>query len=104
MVVELRLGLLALRQNPETLHGPDRLTHRNPHIQLAGLWSEASKRRKKSVNSPASSCQYFCVAQAPEIDQSPGLMVVSKFLTAIQASDVGSSSIDRSASGQVEWD
>jgi len=33
---------------------------------------------------------------APEIYQSPGLVVVSEFLTAIQASDVASSAIDRS--------
>jgi hypothetical protein len=36
---------------------------------------------------------------APEIYQSPGLVVVSEFLTAIQASDVGSTAADISARG-----
>jgi hypothetical protein len=41
---------------------------------------------------------------APEIYQPSGLVVVSELLTAIQASDVGPSAIDRSASLKVGWD
>src|SRR5882762_167688 len=93
------LSPLALRQNSEALHGLDKLTHRNPHIQPAQPCSETSKRRKESLHCPANSCPCFCVMDAPEIYQSTGLVVVSEFLTAIQASDVGSSAIDRSASG-----
>jgi hypothetical protein len=93
---------LALRHNPESVHGLDKLTDRIPHVQ-ADPRSETSKRRKESRNSPANSCQCFSVVNAPEIYQSAGQVVVSKFLTAIQASDVGSSAIDRPASGKVGW-
>ena len=93
--------LLALRQNSK---GADRLTLRNPHVQPANHCSETSKRRKEFNNSPANSCQCFCVMDAPEIYQPSGLVVVSELLTAIQASDVGPSAIDRSASLKVGWD
>src|SRR5467141_1340525 len=69
-----RLSLLALRQNSEAVHGPDKLTHRNPHIQPAEPCSETSKRRKESINSPTNSCQCFCVMDAPEIYLSTGLV------------------------------
>jgi len=95
---------MALRQNSEGVHGHGKLTYRNFHIQPGGPSSEASNRRKESINSPTNSCQCFCVTDAPEIDQSPGLVVVSESLTAIQASDVGSPAIDRSVSGQAGWD
>ena len=95
----LRLSPLALRKNSEAVHGPDKLTRRNPHIQPAEPCSETSKRRKESTNFPTDSGPCFCVMDAPEIYQSPGLVVVSEFLTAIQASDVSSSATDRSASG-----
>jgi hypothetical protein len=98
------LSPLALRQNREAVHGPDKLSHRNPHIQPADTCSENSKRRKESINSPTNSCQCFWVMDAPEICQSHGSVVVREFLTAIQASDVGSPAIDRSASGQAGWD
>ena len=94
-----KCALLALRQNSEAVHGPEKLTHRNPHIQPANACSDTSKRRKESIKSPTNSCQCFCVMDAPEIYQLPGLVVVGEFLTAIQASDVGSSGIGRSASG-----
>lgn len=98
-----RLPLLALRQNSEAVHGPDTLPHRNLHIQPADLCAETSKSRKESINSPTNSCPCFCVTDAPEIYQSPGLVVVGEFLTAIQASDVGFSAKNRSASGYVGW-
>ncbi|PYX67638.1 MAG: hypothetical protein DMG78_27255 [Acidobacteria bacterium] len=90
---------MALRQNSEAMRGPDKLTHRNPHIQPADPCSETSKRRKEFINYPTNSRQYFCVIGAPEIYELPGLVVVNEFLTAIQANDVGSSAMDRSASG-----
>jgi hypothetical protein len=93
-----RRSLVALRQNSEAVHGLDKLTHRNPHIQPADPYSETSKGRKESINSPTNSCQCLCVMDAPEIYYSPGLVVVSEFLTAIQASNVRSSAIDRSVS------
>ena len=95
---------MALRQNFEAVHGPDKLTSRNPYIQPADPCSETSKRRKESSNFPTNSCQCFCVTDAPEIHQSSGLVVVNEFLTAIQASDVRSPAIDRWASGLVGWD
>jgi hypothetical protein len=98
-----RLCPLVLRQNSEATHGPVELT-RNPHIHPAESCSEPSKRRRQSLNSPAYSCHRFCIADAPEIYQSSGLVVVFEFLTAIQASDVRSSAIQKSVSGQVGWD
>jgi len=94
-----RLRLMTLRQNSQAVRGPDQLAHRNPGIQPADLCSETSKVRKKFTDSPANSCQCFWVMDAPEIYQSPGLGVVNKFLTAIQASDVCSSAIGISESG-----
>ena len=93
--------LLTLRQNSEAVHGPGKLIGGNFYIQPADACSETSNRRKESSNFPANSCQCFCVTDAPEIHQSPGLVVVSEFLTAIQARDVGSSAVDRPASWQV---
>src|SRR5271155_590623 len=95
------LTLLALRQNSEALHGPDTLTHRGPHFQLAAPRSETSEWRKESLKSPTNSCQCFRVVDAPEIYQVAGPVVVSEFLTAIQTSDVASSPTDRSASGKL---
>ena len=94
---------LALHQNSEATHGPVKLI-RNPHIHPAESCGEPSKRRKHSLNSSSNSCQRFCVMDAPEICQLPGLVVVSEFLAAVQASDVSSSAIKRSASGQVGGD
>src|SRR5260370_30783581 len=71
-----RLSPLALRQNSEALHGPDKLTHRNSQIQPAEPCSQTSKRRKESLNSPANSCPCFCVLDAPEINQSAGRVVL----------------------------
>jgi len=93
--------LLPLHQNSEAVQGPEKLTHRDPHIQPADPCNETAKGREESANSPTNSCPCFCVMDAPEIGQSPGLAVESEFLTAIQASDVGSSAINRSASGQI---
>src|SRR5205814_8180397 len=93
-----------MRQNSEAVHEPDKLTHRNPHIQPADTCSQTSKRRKEPINSSTNSSQCFCDMDAPEIHQSPGLVVVSELLTAIQASDVGFAAIDRSASRQVGRD
>jgi hypothetical protein len=98
-----RLSPLVLHHNSKAVHGPVELI-RNPHIQPAGSCGETSKRRKESSNSSSNSCQCFCVMDAPEICQAPGLVVVSEFLTAVQASDVSSSAIERSASGQVGGD
>ena len=92
------LSPLALHRNSKAMHGPDKLTHRNP-IQPADSCSETFNRRKESINSPTNSCQCFCVMDAPEIYQSPGFVVVGEFLTTIQASDVGSSTMDSSVSG-----
>jgi len=93
-----RLGLLALRQDSETVQEPDNLRHRNPHIQPANSCNETSKRGKETNNASTNFCQRFCVMDAPEIYQSPALVVVSEFLTAIQASDVGFSAMNRSVS------
>jgi len=90
---------LALRQNSEAVQGPDDVTRRNPHIHPADPCNETSKKRKESNNSPTNCCQCFCVMDAPEIYQLSGLVVVSEFSTAIQASDVGFSAMDRSPSG-----
>ena len=98
-----RFILVAFGQNSEAVHGPRQLIHRNPHLQPAEPRSKASKRRKEFIDSPANSCQCFCVMDAPEIYQPPGLMVVSKFLTAVQASDVGFPAMDGSAVGDVRW-
>jgi|SRR6185437_3015511 len=92
------LSPLALYQNSKAVHGPDKLTHRNP-IQPADPCSKTSNRRKESINSPTKSCHCFCVMDAPEIHQSPGFVVVGEFLTTIQASDVGYSTMDSSVSG-----
>jgi hypothetical protein len=102
---DLALGLIlvAFRQDSEAVHGFGKLTHRIPHVQ-ADPCSETSKRRKESSNSPANSCQCLCVMDAPEIHHAAGPVVVSEFLTAIQASDVASAPIDRPASGKVGWD
>ncbi len=89
-----RLSLLALGQNSEAVHGPDKLTDRSPQLQPAEPRSEASKRRKEFINSPTNPCQCFCVMDAPEIYQSAGLVVAGEFLTAVQASDVGSPATD----------
>jgi len=97
-------GPLALRQNPEAVHGPDKLTHQNPHIQFADPCSEASKRRKEFINPLTNSRQFFCVMDSPEICQSPGFLIVGEFLTAIEASDVRSLGIAGSASRQTGWD
>jgi len=97
------LGPLALRQNSEVVHGLDKLTHRSPHIQLAKTCGEASKRRKEFSNSPAHSCQCFCVMDAPEIYQSPGLVVVSELLTAIEANQVGFSAKYKSGPRYLGW-
>src|SRR5579859_765136 len=94
---------VAFRQNSEAVHGPHQLIHRNPHLQPAEPCSKASKRRKKFINSPANSCPCFRVMDAPEVYQPPGLMVVSKFLTAVQACDVGFPAMDGSAFGDVRW-
>jgi len=92
------LSPLALHRNSKAVHGPDKLTHRNP-IQRGGPCGESSKRRKESINSPANSCHSVCVMDAPEIYQSTGFVVVGEFLTTIQASDVGSSTMDSTVSG-----
>jgi hypothetical protein len=94
----LRLTLMARRQNSEGVQGPGTLTHRNLRIQPADPRSKTSKRRKESINSPTNSCQCFCVMDTPEIYEVAGPVVVSEFLTAIQASDVGPA-MDGSASG-----
>jgi hypothetical protein len=94
---------MALRQNSEAMHGPGTLA-RNPHVQLADACSETSERRKEFMNSPTNSCQCFCVMDAPEIYHVAGPVVVSEFLTAIQASDVASPPTDGPASGKVGWD
>jgi len=73
-------------------------------FSLPNHCSETSKRRKEFNNFPSNSCQCFCVMHAPEIYQPSGLVVVSELLTAIQASDVGPSAIDRSASVKVGSD
>src|ERR1700730_2603191 len=99
-----RLSLLALHESSEAVQGPDKLTHRNPHIQSADPCSETSKNRKDSSNAPTNSCQCFCVMDAPEIYQPPGLVVVSEFLTAIHASDVGCSARNTSAFAWRRWD
>jgi hypothetical protein len=90
---------LALRQNSEAVQGPDNLTHVNPHIQPANPGNETSKRGKETNNASTNFCQRFCVMDAPEIYQSPALVVVSEFLTAVQTSDVGFSAMNRSVSG-----
>ena len=99
-----RLTLMALRQNSQTVYGPGALTHRNPHMELTDACSETSERRKEFIDSPTNPCQCFCVVDAPEIHHAAGPVVVSEFLTAIQASDVASSATDRPASGKVGWD
>src|SRR5438445_2356932 len=86
-------------QSYDAEYVPRKPAHRNRHIQRVHPWSELSKRQKESINSPANSCQRFCVTHAPEIYQSPGLGVVSESLAAVQASDVGFSAIGRWASG-----
>jgi hypothetical protein len=73
-------------------------------MQLADACGEASERRKEFSKPPTKSCQCFCVMDAPEIYHAAGPVVVSEFLTAIQASDVASSPTDRPASGKVGWD
>jgi len=78
-----RFSPLASRQNSQATHRPGKLSRWNPHIQPAGAGSETSNRQKETINSPTSSCQGFCVMDAPEIYHSPGLGVVSEFLTAI---------------------
>ncbi len=92
------LSPLDLHQNSKAMHGPDKLTHRNP-IQPADPCGETSNRRKESINSPTDCCHCFCVMDAPEIYQSPSFVVVGEFLTTIQASDVGSSTMDSTVSG-----
>jgi hypothetical protein len=99
-----RFNPLASHQYSEAVHGPDKVTHRNPHTQPADSCSETSKRRKEFINSPTNSCQRLYIMNAPEIDQSPGFAVVCEFLTAVQASDIRPSAIHRSASGQVGRD
>ena len=99
-----RLSVMTPRQNSGALRGPGKLTYRNSHIQPAHPCSEIWERRKEFTNFPTNCCQCFCVTDAPEIYHSPGLVVVREFLTAIQASDVGSSAIDRPASWQVGRD
>jgi len=99
-----RLSLSALRQNSEGVQGADRLTLRNRHVQPANQCSETSKRRKELNNSPANSGHCLCVMDAPEVYQPTGLVVISELFTAIQASDVGPSAIDKSASVKVGWD
>jgi hypothetical protein len=93
-----RLSHLALRQNSEAVHRFDKFTHRIPNVKTADPCRETSKRRKEFIYPPANSCQSFCVMDAPEIYQAPGLVVVSEFLTAIQANDVSFSAKDGSAS------
>src|ERR1700719_3343172 len=88
-------GVLVLRQNSEAVHGTDKLLQRNPQIQPAEPCSETSSRRKESMHSPTNTCQSFWVMDAPEIHHLPGLVVVSEFVTAIQASDVAAPAIDR---------
>jgi hypothetical protein len=92
-----RLTLMAFRQNSEAVHGPGTVARRNPHMQLAHACSETSERRKEFMNSSTNSCQCFCVMDTPEIYEVAGPVVVSEFLTAIQASDV-SPAMDRPAS------
>jgi hypothetical protein len=87
------LRLVALHQNSGALHRPGELARGIPHIYPADPRSEASERRKEFGNFPTNSSECFCVMDAPEIYHSPGLVVVSEFLPAIQASDVGSSAI-----------
>jgi hypothetical protein len=99
-----RLSPLALRQNSEVVHRLDKFTHRIPSVKTADPYRETSKRRKEFIYLPANACQRFCVMDAPEIYQASGLVVVSEFLTAIQANDVSFSAKDRSASEQVGWD
>jgi hypothetical protein len=77
------LVLVALRQNSGALHGPDNLGPRSPEIQFAGPCSESSHRRKEFTKFPANHRKCFCVVNAPEIHDSPGLVVVSEFLAAI---------------------
>jgi hypothetical protein len=92
------LSRLALRQHSEAVHRFDKFTHRIPNVKTAAPCRETSKRRKEFIYPPAKSCQSFCVMDAPEIHQAPGLVVVSEFLTAIQANDVSFPAKDRSAS------
>jgi hypothetical protein len=99
-----RLSLWVLAHNSEAVRGADKLAHPNLHIQPADPCDETTKRRKQSVNSPTNSCQCFCVMDAPEIYQSPGLGVIRESFTAIQASNVCSSAVVRLASGVFGWD
>jgi hypothetical protein len=90
---------LVLRQNSEAAQGPVNLTHRNLHIQPANPGNETSKRGKEINNASTNFRQRLCVMDAPEIYQSPALVIVSEFLTAVQTSDVGFSAMNRSVSG-----
>jgi hypothetical protein len=99
-----RLGLLALGQNSEAVQGPDNLTHRSLGIQPASSGHETPKKRKETNHASPNFCQRFCVMDAPEIYQSPAVVVVSEFLPAVQTSDVGFSAINRSVSGPVGRD
>ena len=92
------LSPLALHQNSEGMHGPDKFSHLNP-LQPADPCSETLNGRKESINPATNSCHCFCVMDSPEIYQSPGFVVVGEFLTTIQARDVGYSTMDSSVSG-----
>ena len=56
------------------------------------------------MDSSTNSCQRFRVMDTPEIKQVTRHVVVSEFLTAIQASDVGSPAVDSPAFGSVGRD
>ena len=93
-----RLSRFVLHQNCEAVHRFDKFTHRIPNVKTAEPCRETSERRKEFINSPANSRQSFWVMDAPEIYQAPGFVVISEFLTAIQANDVSFSAKTSSAS------
>jgi hypothetical protein len=70
-------------------------------MRLADPCSKTSERRKDSCNSPANSGERFRVVNAPEIHKVAGPVVISEFMTAIQAGNVASSRIDRLTCGKV---
>ncbi len=73
-------------------------------MRLADPCSETSKRRKDSCNSPANSGKCFWIVNAPEIHKVAGPVVISEFMTAIQAGNVASSRISRLTCGKVGRD
>ena len=93
---------MVLGRNSEAVNGRDKFTPRNPQMKLADACSENSKRRKEFTDFPTNSRKCFGVMDAPKIHHSSGLVVVSEFLAAIEASDVGSTAKAGSAR-QVGW-